>query len=87
MSPFEQLCQRHSFSLQRVSPATFPQDVIATYHRRGEKISRGETEAICKLVRTGTAFRCRIAKGRYFYGADANEAIRAALAAARGKKC
>lgn len=74
-----QLLRERSFRLEKISPATFPNDVIATYHRRGERITKKESEAIIALVRTGTAFRCRIGGGRYAYGKTVSEAIAGAM--------
>lgn len=73
------LLKQRSFRLEKISPATFPNDVIATYHRRGERITKKESDAIIALVRTGTAFRCRIGNGRYAYGQTVSNAIEVAV--------
>lgn len=74
-----QLLRERSFCLQKVSRATFASDVIATHHRRGERVTKRETEAIIALVRSGEAFRCRIGKGRFVYGRTVSEAISGAI--------
>lgn len=73
------LLKQRSFRLEKISPATFPSDVVATYHRRGERITKKECDAIVALVRSGTAFRCRIGNGRYAYGETVSDAIERAI--------
>lgn len=67
------------FSLQKVSPKTFPQDVITTSFRQGEKLTKTEQEAIVELVKSGSCYRCRVSKGRYHYSRTISNAIHAAL--------
>lgn len=77
---FNQLIALHTgFSLQRVSPKTFPNDVVTTSFRQGEKLTKSEQEAIVNLVRRGTCYRCRISKGRYCYAMSISKAIELAL--------
>lgn len=78
------LLKQPGFCLQKVSPTTFPNDVITTHHRRGDKITEKEEKGIKELVRSGTAFRCRIGKGRYHYGSTVTDAIVGALEGKQG---
>jgi hypothetical protein len=73
------LLKKHSFCLQKISPTTFASDVITTHRKRGEAMSQEEIDGIVKLVKTGTAFRCRIGKGRFCYGGTVTDALAAAL--------
>jgi len=67
-----------SFSLQRVSPTTFPQDVLVR-HRRDGRYTRKELAVIADMLNSRSVFRCRIGRGRYFYGLTITEAVAAAL--------
>ena len=81
----DDLCRFESWTLQRISPRTFPQDVGTTLSRRGG-YSKREIEAIVDYVRQGTTFRCRIKKGRFHFGRTAAEAIEAAVNSAKKKR-
>lgn len=80
-TPFERLQLQRGYTLQKISPTTYPQDVINAQIRADVPLTRTEIESIVALLKTGSAFRCRIGKGRYCYGRTADEAINAALRA------
>lgn len=64
----DKLSKHHSWKLECLS-GTIPSDV-----------TRGEAETVATLFRKrGRCYRCRIGKGRYFFGETADEAIEAAV--------
>jgi hypothetical protein len=67
----------HSWKLDRLSPTTYPQDVTI----RLEGLTQDEIEFIGESLRKGQCFRCRIAKGRYYFGVTPSAAIRLAVGA------
>lgn len=69
----------HSWQLHRVSPTTFPQDVVVTV-RRHQDLTDKELKAMWELVRSRTCYRCRIGKGRFYFGKIALDAANAAVA-------
>lgn len=77
------LADIHSWKLERISPATFPPDIIVTFKRQGlaKDYSDAELEAIANLMRTGHCYRCRIAKNRWHFAATVQGAIEAAVKA------
>ena len=81
--PLELLAPFRSWQLQRVSVATFPQDVVATLRRKGQPPTEAEIRALTNLIRSGECYRCRIGKGRYFFGDTARAAAELAAAAAQ----
>lgn len=72
------LLKQRGFRLEKISPTTFPPDIITTHRRKGG-YTKKELGGILELVRSGTAYRCRIGKSRYFYGETPSDAIRLAL--------
>jgi hypothetical protein len=77
------LLRQPGFCLQKISRSTFPPDVVMTHRRKGDGYSEAELEGILELVKSGTAFRCRIGKARYYYGRTVAEAIDGALKGAK----
>ena len=75
----------HSWKLERLSPATFPPDILIKVSRV-QPVSEREIRAITGLMRRGQAYRCRIAKGRYYFAGTAEEAVKAAVDAERKKR-
>lgn len=58
----------HSWQLNRVSPNTYPADVVVTLRRGDQVMSDAEAKAVAEWIRSGTCYRCRIGKGRFFFG-------------------
>ncbi len=72
---FEQLNRLRSWKLERISPATFPHDIVVKL----KYLTPKECDTIAAMIKTGTCYRCRIGKGRYFFGETSSAAIAAAL--------
>ncbi|MBC7853483.1 MAG: hypothetical protein IAF94_08610 [Pirellulaceae bacterium] len=64
-----------SWKLERLSPATYPQDITLKL----KYLVEGQAQAIAKMLTSGTAYRCRIGKGRWYFSDSADGAIAAAL--------
>lgn len=81
------LSRFHSWELNKISTTTFPGDVVATVRRSGQPMSPAEAEAVVAMVRGGHCYRCRIGKGRFFFGVTPGEAAGRAVDArkAHGK--
>ncbi len=73
----------HSWALNRISPATYPPDVVVTVKRQSHPLTDAEAVAVAKLMREGACYRCRIGKGRFYFGKTALEAAKRAAAAAK----
>jgi hypothetical protein len=86
-SALDLLAGFHSWQLNRISTTTLPGDVVVTVKRQtGQTYTDAEFDGIKKWVRTGKCYRCRIGKGRFFFGASAEEAARRAVNAQTGAK-
>jgi hypothetical protein len=79
------LAEFHSWQLNRVSTTTYPHDVVVTARRQGHPLSDSEAKSVAHLMRHGTCYRCRIGKGRYYFGDSPLEAARRAAAAEKSK--
>ncbi len=66
------LAKFDGFNLHKIS--------ATTYHRDIEVRNRGSNkpDALSVMLRSGNAYRCRILKGPFFYGATATAAAEAA---------
>ena len=73
------LLREPSFVLQRLSPATFPNDVVTTQQRQGKPLTKTEAAAVIALMKGGSCYRCRVAKGPFRYASTPGTAIRSAL--------
>lgn len=74
------LLKQRGFTLQKISPTTLPGDVISRHRRRpADGVREDEFPGILGLIKSGSAFRCRIGKARYWYGTTPSEAIQKAL--------
>jgi len=77
LSMLARLWNCRSFSLQRISPTTFPHDVLVRAGKDGH--TEKELKAIAKMLESRRVFRCRIGRGRYHYGLTLTDAVGAAL--------
>lgn len=73
----------HSWQLNRVSATTYPPDVVVTARRQGQPLSDAEITTVAALMRGGSCYRCRIGKGRFYFG---DTPLAAAERAAAGEK-
>ena len=64
-----------SWKLERISPTTYPRDITAKL----KYITECEFKSIKRMMVEGSCYRCRISKGRFFFGASMSDAITAAL--------
>lgn len=74
MDPLDKLKECPSWRLEKLSPNTYTPDVIIKHD-----MTPTEIKAVTDLMKRKTCYRCRLAKGRFYYGATADEAIEAAL--------
>lgn len=81
----ELLAEFHSWQLNRVSLTTYPQDIVSTARRQSQPLTEDEAVAVVRLMRAGSCYRCRIGKGRYYFGVTPREAIDQAIAAENAK--
>jgi hypothetical protein len=72
-----------SWQLHRISPATYPNDIVVKLSRE-EIYSQAELAAIIVMLKSGVTYRARIGKRRYFFATDQFDA---ALAAMRDAVC
>ena len=70
-----QLDNLHSWRLERLSPTACPQDITVKLMM----ITPADAAAIESLMKLGSCYRFRIAKGRWHFGKTMEEAIAAAL--------
>lgn len=70
----QKLFNQRSFKLERISPTTAPIDVISRC-----QLSDTEKNALVSLIKKGSAFRCRVGRGKFRYGETATQAIRLAI--------
>ena len=77
MDVIKALSQFHSWQLHRISPKTYTNDVML---RASDGLSSAEIDAAVGLLKTGSCYRCKIARGRYYFAASAEDAARAAIA-------
>lgn len=68
----------HSWQLHRISPTTWPRDVMFSVNRTQAMTSK-ELNGVLQLVNSRLCFRCRIGKGRYFFGKTALDAVQLAV--------
>lgn len=71
----DRLMQYQSWRLERISVRTYPQDITVKLN----ELSGDEADAIQKMIRSGTCFRCRIGRGRWFFAVSVDEAIALAV--------
>jgi hypothetical protein len=69
------LMKTHSWRLERISSTTFPRDI--TY--KLSYLTEDQIRAVQAYIRCGTCYRCRIGKGRFYFGEYPSKAIEAAL--------
>lgn len=81
-----ELLKQPSFCLQRLSPKTFPQDVVTTHFRSGSPLTVDDAEAVIGLMKGGSCFRCRIGKHPYRYASTPGEAVESALEAVQNPR-
>jgi hypothetical protein len=79
------LAQCDTWQLNRVSPRTAPVDVIRPLVME-RVLTDAEIAGITRLLRSKVCYRCRIGKGKYFFGACIADAVLPALAAAKQDK-
>lgn len=65
-----------SWKLERISNTTYPKDVTIKL----SDLTLDEAAAIHTMIRGGSCYRCRISKGRWFFGSTAAEAAEKAAA-------
>lgn len=70
----------HSWTLSRISNKTLPQDVVVTT-KATQVFTDEEAAALSRLMKTGNCYRCRIGKGRFYFGETALQAAELAVAA------
>mgnify|MGYP003395185137 CR=1 FL=1 len=76
----EKLIRQRGFTLQKISPTTLPGDVVSRHKRKeADGVPESEFPGILGLCKSGSCFRCRIGKGRFWYAETAAEAIKKAL--------
>ena len=76
-----QLSEFRSWKLERLSPTTYAQDIGV----RCPKARTMERE-LKGMLRSGQAFRCRIAGGEYFYARNIPDAVNDAIADAKARQ-
>lgn len=73
-----------SWRLERISPTTSPGDI--TLRLKG--VAKEELTSIAEAIKSGKCYRCRIGRGRFFFGSSQEFVITKALEfeMAKGKK-
>lgn len=77
MNALEMLANTGSWKLERISPTTSPGDVAM---RLRSDMSKQEIQGMMALLKMRTAYRCRIGKGRWYFGSTPEQAAKSALA-------
>ena len=82
MNALDKLTEFRSWKLDRLSPATYHQDITVKL----KYLTPKDAEAIRKLLRGACCYRCRIGLGPYSFGSTAEEAIDGAVKLAKEKR-
>ena len=68
-----------SWSLERISPTTYPYDILVRLKKNGQIFSPEMEAEIASLIKQRTCYRCRIGRGPYYFAASALDAARLAI--------
>lgn len=76
MNAFDKLQKFHSWKVERISTLTYPRDITI----KVADLTEAECLAIHRAIRSGEGYRCRIGKGRWYFGSSLDEVMSLAVA-------
>ena len=79
MDPLQELMAMPSWTLQRMSPTTLPQDILLRHPVEPESGEVTDAADVARLIKEGKLFRARIAKEKFRYATTPEKAAKIAL--------